>query len=144
VNRENLTRMLIRHEGFRLKPYRCSAGRLTIGVGRNLDDVGVTEQEALSLLENDVDRVTSELDRYMPWWKNLDDARREALADMCFNLGLTGLMKFREMLAALEAGDYAKAAEEMLDSRWASQVGGRAGELAGIVRGGGASCSARS
>lgn len=141
MNRENLARMLIRHEGLRLKPYLCPSGRLTIGIGRNLDDVGITEGEARHLLDNDIDRAESELDRLLPWWRKLDDARQEALADMCVNLGAGGLLKFKKMLAAMECRDFARASEEMLDSLWASQVGGRAAELAAIIREG-ASCSA--
>lgn len=138
MNTENITRMLLHHEGLKTAPYRCSAGKLTIGVGRNLDDVGITEEEARYLLANDIERVAGELDRALPWWSGLDTARREVLLDMCFNLGIGGLLKFKGMLAALETGDFATAAEEMLDSRWASQVGGRAAELATLMRGGGA------
>lgn len=136
IDRENLKRTLVRHEGLRVKPYMCPAGRLTIGVGRNLDDVGITSGEAMALLDNDIDRVISELDRYAPWWKELDPPRGEALANMCFNLGMGGLLKFSRMLEAMETGDYHRAADEMLDSRWAGQVGARAAELAAMVRGG--------
>lgn len=134
MNRENLARTLIRHEGLRLKPYLCPAGRLTIGIGRNLDDLGITEEEARLLLANDLDRVERDLDRLLPWWRTLDDTRRDALANMCFNLGATRLLNFKAMLAALEQGDFNLAADEMLDSLWASQVGSRAVELAAAVR----------
>jgi lysozyme len=135
MNRDRLKEMLIRHEGLKLKPYKCTAGKTTIGVGRNLDDVGITRDEALDLLDNDIDRVLAELDRELPWWRQLDDARQEVLADMCFNLGLAGLLKFKKFLQALEFCDYRTAAAEMLDSAWAVQVGGRATELANIMRG---------
>lgn len=135
MDRENLKRMLIRHEGLRKKPYMCPAGKLTIGVGRNLEDVGVSEEEALILLDRDLDRIEAELDHALPWWRNLTPARQEALANMDFNLGLGGLLKFKQFLAALEADDFETAAAEMLDSRWAAQVGYRATELARIMRG---------
>ncbi|CAO3418806.1 glycoside hydrolase family protein [Azospirillum doebereinerae] len=125
---------LIRDEDLRLKPYRCTAGKITIGVGRNLDDVGVTKAEALMLLDNDVVRVTADLDRTLPWWRKLDEPRRRALANMAFNLGIERLRGFRKMLAALEAGDYARAAAEAQDSLWASQVGDRAARIVQTLR----------
>jgi len=125
---------LIRDEDLRLKPYRCTAGKITIGVGRNLDDVGVTRAEALTLLDNDVTRVTGDLDRVLPWWRKLDEPRRRALANMAFNLGIERLRGFRKMLAALEAGDYARAAAEAPDSLWASQVVGRAVRIVQTLR----------
>ena len=81
--------LLITHEGLRLKPYRCAAGKLTIGVGRNLEDVGITEEEALYLLKNDIRRVINELKDVLPFWNELSKTRQEALIDMCFNLGLS-------------------------------------------------------
>ncbi len=124
---------LVRHEGLRLKPYRCSAGKLTIGVGRNIEEVGITEEEAMTLLSNDISRVIKELERRVPAFANLNEVRRRVLIDMGFNLGIGRLIKFRRMLAALEAGDYAQAAVEMLDSRWARQVGNRAIRLKNMM-----------
>jgi lysozyme len=129
VNHQLLWEQLIQHEGLRLKPYRCSAGKLTIGIGRNIEDVGITEEEALVLLGNDISRVIAEIDKKIPAFSSLDEIRKRVLVDMCFNLGISRLMKFRRMLAALEAGDYAQAAVEMMDSRWARQVGSRAERL---------------
>ena len=129
VNNQPLWEQLLQHEGLRLKPYRCSAGKLTIGIGRNIEDVGITEEEALVLLGNDISRVIAELDLNIPAFSNLDEIRKRVLVDMGFNLGIGRLKKFRRMLAALEAGDYAQAAVEMMDSRWARQVGSRAGKL---------------
>ena len=128
-------RMVTRHEGVRLHPYRDSVGKLTIGVGRNLDDVGISEEEAQLLLRNDLTQISAEL-AAQPWFSALDRARRLALIDMGFNLGLPRLLQFKRMIAALEAGDWQHAADEMLDSRWAAQVGARARELAQIVRSG--------
>lgn len=130
MNPERLRRALVRHEGLKLKTYRCTAGKLSIGVGRNLDDVGISETEAMVLLENDINGVVRDLDRAIPWWAGLDDARREVLANMAFNLGLPTLLTFRNTLAAIKDGRYKEAAALMLQSRWATQVGHRARELA--------------
>jgi lysozyme len=119
----------------RLKPYRCTAGKLTIGVGRNLDDKGITQDEALFLLRNDIATVTTQLQKY-DWYINVDPIRRKVLIDMAYNLGITGLLQFRRMIAALERGDYEGAADQMLDSRWAEQVGMRATRLAEMMRSG--------
>ena len=85
------------------------------------------------LLENDIARVTIELSRCFPWFDELNDARRDAMIDICFNLGLPGLLKFRNALAAIRAGDWELAAIEFLDSRWRNQVGNRAVELAAMI-----------
>ena len=134
MNRERLKAVLIRHEGLRLKPYRDTVGKLTIGVGRNLDDRGITKDEALYLLSNDINIVESELDRELPWWRYLDDIRQEVLVNMAFNMGLPKLKKFKRFLSALEKGNYETAADEMLASRWAIQVGRRADELSRAMR----------
>lgn len=132
----DITDMLVWHEGLKLKPYRCTAGKLTIGVGRNIEDVGITEDEARALLQNDIERVEGELKRFA-FFAALSPPRRAALVDMCFNLGISRFSQFRAMLTALEAGDYQAAADEMLDSRWAQQVGARALRLSGMIRTGG-------
>ena len=124
---------LRRDEGLRLKPYRCTAGKLTIGVGRNLDDVGISEAEADLLLRNDVARSMADLDEAIPWWRSLTEARQRVLVNMAFNLGATGLLGFRNTLAAIESGNYVKAANGMLQSLWASQVGERAVRLARMM-----------
>jgi lysozyme len=129
-----LKRDLAWDEGVRLKPYRCTAGRLTIGVGRNLDDVGITAEEADYLLENDLGRATADLDRALPWWRGLSEARQRALANMAFNMGLGRLLGFKAMLAALRAGRWEEAAAEALDSAWAQQVGPRAARIAATIR----------
>ena len=131
---ERLLADLRRDEGERLKPYRCTAGRLTIGVGRNLDDVGISAQESDYLLRNDVARVTNELDRSVPWWRTLDEPRRRALANMAFNLGVPRLLGFKNMLAALKAQEWDRATQEALNSRWASQVGDRAARIAATFK----------
>lgn len=130
---QSLRDQLLLHEGIRLKPYRDTVGKLTIGVGRNLDDVGISYEEALVLLDNDILRAQSAVMHALHWAAHLDRARFEVLVNMAFNLGINGLLGFPRFLAALEAGDYPKAAREMLDSKWARQVGQRAVELATIM-----------
>lgn len=133
---EEFEEMLIRHEGLETKLYTCSAGKLTIGVGRNLEDNGITEEEALYLMRNDIERVTMELIDRFPLVRDLDSDRFYVLVNMAFNLGIPRLATFKKMWLALERHDWAEAAEEMLDSRWHQQVGSRARELAGIMRAG--------
>jgi len=134
MNGQRLARQLIQDEGLRLKPYRCTAGRLTIGVGRNLDDRGITEAEALLLLENDIQSFWEQLTRAQPWIASAPEPVQEALLNMAFNLGLGGLLGFKNTLALLHSGDYKKAAKAMLESQWARQVGARAARLADMVR----------
>ena len=126
--------MLKRHEGERPYPYRCTAGKLTIGYGRNLDDKGLSAKEMEYLLDSDIAEVLGGLNLSLPCWDELSDVRKEELADMCLNLGLAGFLKFKRMIRALEDRNYKRAAKEMLDSRWASQVGRRANELAFMMR----------
>lgn len=118
--------ILRRNEGLRLKPYHCTAGKLTVGYGRNLEDVGITRDEAEAMLANDIRKTAADLDWALPWWRDLSDVRQEALCDMAFNLGLPRLSGFRRMLAALSEGQWADAAAECLNSKYARDVGARA------------------
>ncbi len=129
-----LEALLRRHEGVRLKPYRDTVGKLTIGVGRNLDDVGITPDEATVLLRTDIDRTAAALDTALPWWSSLEPARRRVLMDMAFNLGVPGLLAFKLTLAAVRDSCFDEAATRMLQSRWATQVGRRAQEMAQAMR----------
>ncbi len=131
---ESLIEQLQRHEGLRLKPYRCTAGKLTIGYGRNLDDVGITLDEARAMLLADVAKVEAELGR-LEWFDDLPLKAQDVLVNMGFNLGVPGLLKFVNFLGSLRAGNYTDAADHMLASKWAKQVGSRATELAAIIRG---------
>lgn len=126
---DELKDVLIEHEGLRLKPYRCTADKLTVGVGRNLEDVGISRDEAMYLLGNDIARVTSELDDRIPFWNNLSPNKQIALASMAFQLGVNGLMQFKNMLAAVERGDDVAVAKEMRDSRWYTQTPNRVNDL---------------
>lgn len=125
---------LVRDEGLRLKAYRDTVGKLTIGVGHNLDDVGISYAAAMQMLEDDILDVMGQMNSKLEWWATLDDARQRALANMAFNLGINGLLGFHHMLAAAKAGDFEEAANQMLSSKWAQQVGARAVRLAQMMR----------
>ena len=120
---------LIDHEGLEFKPYQCTADKLTIGVGRNIEDRGITEDEARYLLKNDIKIVEDELLEKKPVVAGLDAVRQRVLVDMGFNLGIPTLLKFQNMWAAIEEEDFETAADEAMDSRWAKQVGRRAERL---------------
>ena len=134
MNKTKLAEQLKKHEGMRLKPYTDTAGKLTLGIGRNLEDKGITEQEALFMLNNDVDYFYTNLSKMIPWFKLLNDARQNVLVNMAFNLGIAGLMSFKNTLSLTSKGQYIAAASAMLDSKWATQVGYRAQELAEQMR----------
>ena len=129
-----LTKQLVRHEGLRQFPYTDTVGKFTIGCGRNLTDVGISEEEAMILLRNDIDKAGHSLTDHLGWWNGLDEARRIVLLNLCFNMGITRLLGFQKMLVALQSGDYQKAADEMENSSWHTQVKGRAIELEQIMR----------
>jgi lysozyme len=134
VPTSDLAERLIRlHEGLRLTAYRCSAGKLTIGHGRNIEDIGITREEADYLLVNDLSRVEAELHAQLPWVTRLDPVRWAVLCDMAYNLGLGKLLQFTRTLSLIEGGDYAAAAGAMLQSKWATQVGTRAQRLAAMM-----------
>jgi len=126
---------LKRHEGVESHVYRCSAGYETIGVGRNISKsgLGLSDDEVDYLLENDIVRVIKELSSEYPWFKNLDDVRKDAIIDIGFNLGATRLRGFRRALAAMDAADYKTASLEFLDSKWSRDVKGRSTELAYMI-----------
>lgn len=134
MNREALIAQLLVDEGLRLKPYRDTVGKLTIGVGHNLDDVGITQDEAMYLLANDVRRTYGELLEALPWVTKLDDARQNVLTNMAFNLGIKGLLGFKHALACMQREAWHDAADAMLQSKWARQVGARAVRLATVMR----------
>ena len=136
MDTEQLIADLRRDEGCVLTPYRCPSGKLSIGIGRNLDDVGISDAEADTLLRTDIERVENGLDLHLPWWRRLDEPRQRVLANMAFNLGIAGLLKFGRTLNAIERGQYDEAASHMLASKWAGQVKGRAIRLANIMQAG--------
>ena len=143
-NRAKLRAELIRDEDIRLRVYRCTAGKLSIGVGRNLDDVGIrahesralgitkagaiasgiTRAQALFLLDSDIDTVEAELDHDLPWWRTLSDVRQRVLLNMTFNMGIKIMLGFRNTLQMIRAGNFAGAAAGMRASRWHGQPRG--------------------
>ena len=128
MNYHSTIEQLKRHEGLKLKPYRCTAGKLTIGYGHNLDDKGITKAQAEEMLLSDMCEVEERLHR-AGFLRGLNDARKAVLINMAFQLGFNGLSKFRNMLAAVQSEQYVLAASEMLDSLWAKQTPNRAKEL---------------
>ncbi len=123
------------HEGVRSHVYLCTAGYETIGVGRNIAEsgIGLSDDEIDYLLENDIKRCKQELVS-LSWFPDLDPVRQDAIVNLCFNLGLTRLMGFQNAMSAMAVGDYEKAADEFLDSRWAKQVGQRSLDVAHMIR----------
>lgn len=133
ADRQTLTADLLLDEGLRLKPYTDTEGCLSIGVGRNLTDVGISRQEAMTLLDNDIDAAWLALSKQFTWFNALDPMRQRVLLNMCFNLGLRGLLKFPLMLEAVQIGNYHDAATEMRNSAWAREVGDRAVRLSRMM-----------
>lgn len=136
MNRQDALDQLVQHEGLKLKPYRCTAGKLTIGVGRNLDDVGISVDEAMVMLDNDMTTAENELRARFPIVQSIDGPRYWALVNMTFNMGISRLSQFSNMWSAIGDGDWNRAADEALDSRWAKQVGNRSRQIADMLRGG--------
>lgn len=130
---------LKRHEGLRLEAYECTAGVLTIGWGHNcvshpvegVERIGdaISRGTAEKLLYEDVKRAGKELDKALPWWRGMNEARQGVLLNMCFNVGLGRLLGFKKALGAMKIEDWSRAGTELLDSKWARQVRGRAAEL---------------
>lgn len=123
---------LVVEEGYRKKPYVDTVGKVTIGVGRNLTDKGLSGPEVEFLLNNDITETEALLDARLPWWRKLDDARQMVIMDMAFNMG-GKLFTFVNTLAAIKRGDWAAAKAGMLAAKWAQQVGDRADRLAQIM-----------
>jgi lysozyme len=114
-------------------PYKCPTGHLTIGYGHNLEN-GISKEAAEFILEQDMAAAEKSVTKQFAWWKRLNEVRQFVLVDMCFNMGLGKLCTFKKMLSAMQRGDYTAAANEMLNSRWAVQVGRRAKELAEMMK----------
>ena len=139
MNNDKLIEMLKIHEGVETHAYKCSASKITIGVGRNIDPeggIGLSEDEIDYLLQNDIDRIITELEFEYGWFSELNEARQDAMIDISFNLGQTRLRKFKKALTAMEKSDWDTAANEFMDSKWSKQVGNRAKELTEIIRNG--------
>lgn len=131
-----LEEQLINDEGFMSKPYKDTVGKVTIGYGRNLDDVGISRSEAYAMLQNDIIKVRSELMVKLPFFKSLTDGRQNALLNMAFNMGTNGLLKFKNTLKLIEEKNFEQASIEVLKSKWASQVGSRANRISLQIKNG--------
>jgi lysozyme len=131
-----LIAQLKRHEGLRLKPYKCTADKWTIGYGRNIQDNGISVEEAEMLLRHDILTTTNLLLKSFPWMSGLNDARISALINFTFNVGIGTVKTFSKSLAALQLGNYDEAANEMMNSKWAKQVGSRSLEITDQIRSG--------
>lgn len=144
---EMITRLKL-HEGCSLKPYKCPAGKLTIGIGRNTEDNpftadelkaigdwkhGITREAAHYLCRNDIERCVADLKKNLKWFEGLDKERKYALIDLCFNMGINKLLTFKKTLASIACGNYRTAAEQLLQSKYASQVGKRAKRIAKLI-----------
>lgn len=125
---------LTRDEGMRLRPYVDTAGKTTIGVGRNLTDNGISSDEALVLLQNDMKAALEDCESAFEWWTDLDDVRQRVLCNLCFNMGLVTLLTFTTFLRLMSQANYQAAADDLLHTKWAGQVGQRAQRLAGAIR----------
>ena len=121
-----LKKRLVDFEGLVLKPYHCSQNYLSIGVGRNLDSNGITEEEAMYLLDNDIHKVIEQLDKQWAVWRTFPDAAKYVSIDVAFNMGINTWMSFRKTRAYMEMGEWEEASKELLDSKYAEQVGRRA------------------
>lgn len=133
MNYDKLVDELKLDEGFRSKPYYDSVGKLTIGYGRNLSDVGITEREASDLLTNDIIKAYRIAAELVPNWSLLDDERQNVLANMAFNMGGATLATFKNFLAAVNDRNYKLAAQHGRDSKWYRQVGQRAERLMTVM-----------
>lgn len=136
MDKARLKERLVISEDKRNKVYKDSLGIETIGVGRNLRDVGLSDDEVMYLLDNDIKRVIVDLDKRLPWWREMDEVRQSVVADMAFNMGINKLLTFVNTLRKMKDKDYNGAADGMLQSLWARQVKGRAVELARMMRSG--------
>lgn len=134
MNYDRLAAQLEIDEAKRPRIYLDTVGKWTGGIGRNLSDRPFSEDEIALMLKNDIAIVQADLDREFPWWRSLTDARQNALANMCFNLGIFRLRGFKKALAMLEAHRYDAAAKEFMDSKWAVQVGDRAKRVTQMIR----------
>lgn len=156
ISDDPLKAMLIRHEGQVRRgnmhvPYDDKTGarfdqgdtligKLTIGIGHNISDVGITDEQAMILLTDDLDMVRCELDQTLPWWRRMDEVRRAVIISLGFNLGVltplnkAKLLSFKTTLGLIEDGKYAEAADRLLTLPWAKQVGQRAIELTDMLR----------
>ncbi len=131
MNLDRLLSNLVKHEGLELKPYVCPSGRLTIGIGRNIQDLGLSKDEAYYLAKNDINRCVAELIDIFgsELFEKLSDVRQEVLIDMIFNLGKPNFLKFKKLILAVKDLDFKEASFQMENSKWCFQVKARCDSL---------------
>lgn len=125
-DRDLIKKRLIDFEGLELKLYFCKSNKPTIGVGRNCMDNGITEEEAMYLLNNDISTVIKKLDKHWIAWRKLPITAQYVCIDLVFNMGVNSFMSFRRTRCYMELGEWEKAGDELLNSKYAEQVGRRA------------------
>jgi lysozyme len=130
----NVEDLIKRHEGLRLKPYVDTVGKVTIGYGHNLTDLGVPQSFADALFQHDLEVHWQELHEQLPWVGSLDAVRHAVLVDLAFNMGIPRLKRFKRTLRSIKEGRWDDASRELLDSKYARQVKGRARRLAKMLR----------
>lgn len=133
MDRTKLISQLVKHEGLRLKPYTDTVGKLTIGIGHNLTDNGLTKDQCVAICNDDIDNTVALLESKCPWFKGLDDVRQRAIADMTFNL-MEKILDFTGLIAAINVKAWDAAANHILNSKFGQQVGKRAQDLAHMMR----------
>ena len=134
MNNERLRETIIRHEGTRLDMYQDTLGIWTVGVGHNIQEKGISQAVMELMLDEDLAEAVSELKRSVSFFSKMPEQVQEALVNLAFNMGIPRLMQFKKTLAYLRDGNFEAAADELLDSRYAEQVGRRADEVADMIR----------
>lgn len=133
MNFDLLRQQLEIEEGVRLKPYVDTVGKVTIGIGHNLTDNGISQAVCDAIFKEDALGVVNDLNNNLPWWQTLDDVRQRVLADLCFNMGISTLLTFNDFLGYMKAGNWLAAALDLQHTKWASQVGQRALKLSHML-----------
>lgn len=131
-----LKKLLTLHEARKKYPYQDTVGKWTCGIGHNLTDNGLPEHVIDLLYEHDMDQVKADLTETFPWWEDMDEVRQMAMCDLCFNLGITKLSKFKNTLKYLYHKDYEKAADNLMESLWYKQVKSRGKRIVYMIRSG--------
>lgn len=131
---ENMVRLLVLDEGYKQFPYKDTRGKLTIGIGWNIEDTGIEYDLAILVLKYQLNKLKTKLYTALPFFKGLNDTRQAVLIDMAFNLGISGLFNFKKTLQLIAEKKYVQASTEMLNSKWYSDVGKRAERLSEMMR----------
>ena len=137
MNKQALCNDLVHDEGFVSSVYQDHLGYFTLGIGRLVDKRrggGITLDEAMYLLNNDIDSKYAEIVQKWPYFKQLSEVRQREIMNMCFQLGVSGFLKFKSAIKSLEIGNYERAALEFMDSKWAKQTPSRARRVCAMIK----------